>query len=215
MGGAGERRHDSHHSPGQTLFLEHPVERANGFIQAPEDRWTGATVLVAFAIGASGLSAFAWFEHRSPHPMLDLAFFRQRRFALGGLSIAAAYFALFGMYFVFTQYLQLVRGYSPVIAGLYALPAGLAQFVVANVSKPLVARHGFRPVLAGGLLASAAGLLVLATSGLTQQSVGFRDRTRPDRRRNRAHHAPRHRRHHVLPSSGSGRRGLGGQRPRS
>jgi MFS family permease len=66
---------------------------------------------------------------------------------------------------VFTQYFQLVRGYSPLAAGLWALPAGLAQFAVANAARPLVARHGFRHVLCAGLLASTLGLLVLATSG--------------------------------------------------
>jgi MFS family permease len=113
-----------------------------GFIQAPQDGWTSPTILAAFAVGIAGLVAFALFERRAEHPMLDLHFFSERRFSLGALSIAAAYFALFGMYFVFTQYLQLVRGYSPVTAGLLALPAGLAQFAVANLSKPFVSRHG-------------------------------------------------------------------------
>lgn len=141
-----------------------------GFIQAPEDGWTSTSVLSAFFIGVAGLVCFAAFEHRTRHPMLDLRFFRQRRFALGSLSIAAAYFALFGMYFVLTQYLQLVRGYSPLEAGAYALPAGLAQFAVANLSRPLVARYGIRRVLTGGLAASTAGLLVLASSGTHSSS---------------------------------------------
>jgi EmrB/QacA subfamily drug resistance transporter len=136
-----------------------------GFIQAPQDGWTSPTILAAFALGVGGLVAFTRFELRSEHPMLDIGFFRERRFALGALSIAAAYFALFGMYFVFSQYLQLVRGYSPVIAGAYALPAGLAQFAVAHLSRPFVARHGLRPVLTSGLAAGAAGLLILAASG--------------------------------------------------
>jgi EmrB/QacA subfamily drug resistance transporter len=144
-----------------------------GFIQAPDDGWASAAVLAAFAVGISGLVAFALWERRYSHPMLDLEFFRQRRFALGSFSIVAAYFALFGMYFVFTQYLQLVRGYSPLAAGLYALPAGLAQFAVANLAKPLVARYGMRPVLTGGLLASATGLLVLAASGTRSNPGGF------------------------------------------
>ncbi len=112
-----------------------------------------------------GLLGFALWERRHPNPMLDLAFFAERRLSAGALSIAAAYFALFGMYFVFTQYLQAVRGYSTLAAGLYALPAGLAQFAVANAAKPLVARYGFRPVLVGGLTASALGLLLLADAG--------------------------------------------------
>ena len=138
-----------------------------GFIQAPDDGWASAPILLAFGIGVAGLVAFIAWERHVAHPMLDVAFFAERRFSLGCLSIAAAYLALFGMYFVFTQYLQLVRGYSPLEAGLYALPAGLAQFAVANLAKPLVARVGFRPVLVAGLLASTAGLLVLATSGTT------------------------------------------------
>lgn len=138
-----------------------------GFIQAPDDGWASAPILVAFAIGIAGLVAFVAWERRVAHPMLDIAFFAERRFSLGCLSIAAAYLALFGMYFVFTQYLQLVRGYSPLEAGLYALPAGLAQLAVANLVKPIVARIGFRPILVAGLAASTAGLLVLATSGTT------------------------------------------------
>jgi Na+/melibiose symporter-like transporter len=136
-----------------------------GFIQAPDEGWIAAPILVAFGVGIVGLVAFVVWERHHSHPMLDLVFFSDRRFSLGSLSIAAAYFALFGMYFVLTQYLQLVRGYSPLVAGLYALPAGLAQLAVANLAKPLVARAGFRPVLGGGLIASAIGLLVLAVSG--------------------------------------------------
>jgi hypothetical protein len=137
-----------------------------GFIQAPDDGWTAAPILAAFAVGAVVLAAFVAWERRTAHPMLDMTFFAERRFSFGSLSIAAAYFALLGMYFVFTQYLQLVRGYSPLAAGLYALPAGLAQFAVANGARPLVARYGIRPVLTSGLLASATGLAVLATSAV-------------------------------------------------
>jgi len=135
-----------------------------GFIQAPDNGWTAPPILAGFAAGAAGLAAFVCWERRAAHPMLDVGFFAERRFAFGSLAITAAYFALFGMYFVFTQYLQLVRGFSPLAAGLYAVPAGLTQFAVANLAKPLVARYGFRPVLTVGLLGSAAGLAVLATS---------------------------------------------------
>lgn len=136
-----------------------------GFIEAPDDGWLSTPVVVALVVGVAGLVAFVVWEHRVARPMLDVRFFAAPRFAFGSLAIAAAYFALFGMYFVFTQYFQLVRGYSPLQAGVAALPAGLAQLAVANLAKPLVARHGFRTVLVAGLVASAGGLGVLATSG--------------------------------------------------
>jgi hypothetical protein len=152
---------------GAALSVLGVVGLVYGFIQAPDDGWTAGRILAAFAVGVVGLVAFVAWERRRSHPMLDIAMSSDRRFSSAGLSIAAAYFALFGMYFVLTQYLQLARGYSPLLAGLYALPAGLAQLAVANLAKPLVTRYGFRPVLAGGLAASAAGLAVLATTGRT------------------------------------------------
>jgi EmrB/QacA subfamily drug resistance transporter len=136
-----------------------------GLIEAPADGWGSATVLSAFLLGAAGIAAFVAWELRADHPMVPLRLFADRRASLGALSIAAAYFALFGMYFVVTQYLQLVRGCSPVIAGLYALPAGVAQLAVANASRPLVERYGHRSVLGAGLGAGAVGLVALAFSG--------------------------------------------------
>ena len=132
------------------------------FIQAPDDGWRSPTILVAFGLGAAGLVAFVAWERSRTDPMLTLTFFADFRFSLGTFSIAGAYFALFGTYFLLTQYLQLVRGFSPLVAGAAALPAGLAQFATAQLGRPLVPRLGFPRVLAGGLLASAAGLALLA-----------------------------------------------------
>jgi MFS transporter, DHA2 family, multidrug resistance protein len=144
-----------------------------GFIQAPDEGWGNPFILLSFGVGLVLLGAFTAWELRTAHPMLDIRFFAERRFSLGSLAIAAAYFALLGMYFVFTQYLQLVRGYSPLAAGLYALPAGLAQFAVANAARPLAGRYGIRPVLTAGLVASAAGLGLLAACGVSSPPVVF------------------------------------------
>ena len=144
-----------------------------GFIQSPDVGWTATPILIAFVVGLMALGAFVAWERHAAHPMLDIGFFAERRLLFGSLSIAAAYFALFGMYFVFTQYFQLVRGYSPLVAGLYALPAGLTQFATANLARQLVGHYGFRRVLTGGLAASAAGLAILASSGTTSMPWVF------------------------------------------
>jgi EmrB/QacA subfamily drug resistance transporter len=144
-----------------------------GFIQAPTNGWTSDAVLAAFAVGVIGLGAHSMWERVFSHPMLHPRFWSDRRFTFGSIAIGAAYFALFGMYFVCTQYLQLVRGYSPLAAGLWALPAGLSQFAAANLSRAMVARYKFRLVLVTGLLSSTAGLLVLATSTAHSSPWGF------------------------------------------
>jgi MFS transporter, DHA2 family, integral membrane protein len=136
-----------------------------GLIEAPDYGWASPPVVAPLLAGLAVLAAFAFWERRATHPMLDPGFVASPRLLLGSLAIGGVYFALFGMYFDLTQYLQLVRGYSPVAAALYALPAGLAQLATANAGKRLAGRLGLRVVLTAGLGASAAGLLILTTSG--------------------------------------------------
>jgi len=138
-----------------------------GFIEAPDDGWASPLVLASLLAGLGILVVFALWERRFAHPMLDPGFVASPRLLLGSLAIGGVYFALFGMYFDFTQYFQLVRGYSPVVAALYALPAGLAQLATANAARRLAGRRGIRVVLTAGLAASAGGLLMLSFSGVS------------------------------------------------
>ena len=67
--------------------------------------------------------------------------FRHRAFSAATIAIALTMFALFGSLFALTQYLQLVAGYSPLSAGLRALPFAAGVMVLAPVSSILVARR--------------------------------------------------------------------------
>ncbi|MGH9205414.1 MAG: MFS transporter, partial [Acidimicrobiales bacterium] len=100
-------------------------------------------------------------ERRNPEPLLDLRYFRNPSFA-GAASIAVlAFLALFGFIFFNTLYLQQVRGYSAVEAGLATLPTtGLIMFV-SPLSGRLTARRGPRlPITVAGF-AILFGLVVL------------------------------------------------------
>ena len=111
-----------------------------------------------------GLGLGGAFVHRQrviSDPMLDLALFRIRRFSVSlaayGLSIAV----VFGAFVFILQHLQLVLGLSPLRAGLWMIPSGLA-FVVGGMVTPLLVRR-VRPgfVMAGGLALSALGFVPL------------------------------------------------------
>ena len=54
--------------------------------------------------------------------------------------MTVTFFALFGSLFVFTQYLQLVHGYSPLSAGVRALPFAFSMGAVSPLS-PLLAKR--------------------------------------------------------------------------
>src|SRR5262249_59484667 len=81
-------------------------------IEAPHRGWTDNLVLAAFA---ASLALGLLFVRRQLHardPLLDVGLFKKPTFSLGSLAISSAFFALFGLIFLTTQYLQFVQGRS-------------------------------------------------------------------------------------------------------
>ncbi len=122
-----------------------------GVIEAPDRGWTSTGVLIAFVVGALILAGFMAWELHSDHPMLNLDFFRRPRFSAASGAIALTFFALFGMIFLLTQYLQLVLGYSTVKAGAVLLPQATVIMIAAPLSSFWVDRFGNKIVVATGM----------------------------------------------------------------
>jgi len=95
-----------------------------------------------------------------------LRVFAIRAFSAAAASVTVIFFALFGSLFVLTQYLQLVHGYSPLAAGVRALPFALAMGAMSPLSPILAARLGTRAVIPAGLALMGGGLLDLSTVGV-------------------------------------------------
>jgi len=138
----------------------------DAIIEAPSRGWTGPVTLGELAGGLAMLGVFGWWELRTARPLIDLRVFRSRAFSAAALSVTVIFFALFGSLFVLTQYLQLVHGYSPLSAGLRALPFALAMAAVSPVSPALAQRFGARVIIPGGIALMGAGLLDLSTAGV-------------------------------------------------
>jgi len=125
-------------------------------------------VVGSLAASALLLAVFFILERLQAEPMLDLHYFKNPRFTAATTSISLVFFAMFGSYFLFTQYLQFVHGYDPLSAGVRILPWALAYLVSATQSAKLVERFGQRAVVASGLTIAGFGIALLAvTSGVT------------------------------------------------
>jgi MFS transporter, DHA2 family, multidrug resistance protein len=138
-----------------------------GIIEGPDRGWTSATILGAFVLFAVMLAAFLVWERRSDHPMLPLDLFRDRRLSVGAGVVTIAFLVMFGLFFLFTMYLQFVRGYSPLRAGLSTLPLAVTLVMVAPRSATLAERFGTGPVITSGFALVGAGFGVLALIGPT------------------------------------------------
>lgn len=133
-------------------------------IEAPTWGWTNARTVSGFALAATVLVAFALWERRSTHPMLDVSVFVNRRFSGGSLAVTAGFLTLFGFIFVITQYFQFIKNYTAFQSGVRLLPVA-ASIALASVLGPrLVQRVGTTAVVAAGLTVFAAGLAWASTA---------------------------------------------------
>jgi EmrB/QacA subfamily drug resistance transporter len=137
-------------------------------IEAPVKGWGDPLILGAFALAAALLAAFAWWELRIDHPMLDVGFFRNPRFTAASAAVTLVFFAMFGYSFLLTQYFQFVLGYGAAEAGIRMLPLAVTLMVVAPLSSRIVERVGTKAVVTTGL--ALVTLSLLAQTGLTAGS---------------------------------------------
>ena len=136
-------------------------------IEAPDRGWTAPVSLFGFAGALVLLVCFVLWERHIEHPMLNVQIFTHARFTTASLSIAGAFFALFGFVFMVTQYFQFVRGYSTLSAGVHTVPFAIFTGITAPISPKLVRRFGSNRVVSGGLAAMAVGFGIGAVTTAT------------------------------------------------
>jgi len=141
-------------------------------IQGPQWGWTSGATLGCFAAAGVLLTVFTLLELRTAEPLLDVRVFAVPRFTSGAVSIAVAFFCLFGFIFVITQYFQFVKGYSTLSAGVHTLPFAIVAAVFTPIGAVLALRIGTRLVVGAGLLLMGGGL-VLAGLTSTPQAAYF------------------------------------------
>lgn len=130
-----------------------------GIIDGGEHGFDRPVVWLAIGAGLVVLTGFVIWERSISYPSLDMRLFRDPRFSTAAGVIALTFFAALGVLFFVTFFLQLVRGYTPLQAGLLLLPFAASQVLVAPRSAALVARYGPKAVGVLGVSLTALALL--------------------------------------------------------
>ncbi|MSW81097.1 MAG: DHA2 family efflux MFS transporter permease subunit [Actinobacteria bacterium] len=135
-----------------------------GIIHASETKdWLAASVLIPVIAGILIIALFLVLEARSDHSSFDVSLFRNRGYAVSLVAVSFSFFALSGITFSLPFYLQILRGYSTLVAGLCFVPFAVGQLLAAPRSARMVALFGYRAVMTTGLVLVTLSLLGLAT----------------------------------------------------
>ncbi|HZT90933.1 MAG TPA: MFS transporter [Gaiellaceae bacterium] len=142
-----------------------------GLVRANTVGWTSAEVVAALAGGAAVLAGFVAWELRAQHPMLPIAFFRRRTFALANVASLLMSFGMFGSVFLLAQFFQTVQHATPLNSGLRILPWTAMPMIVAPVAGALSDRIPPSRIIGTGLALQALGLAWIAA--VSTPSLGY------------------------------------------
>jgi EmrB/QacA subfamily drug resistance transporter len=159
-----ESRAERHRRPdplGQVLVIVTLATLTYAVIEGPGSGWGSAKILAFFGVAVLALAIFIPYELRRTDPLIDPRFFRSAPFSGATATAVCAFAVLGGFLFLNTLYLQDVRGFSPLKAGLYLLPMALVLAALAPVAGRTVASRGPRiPLVLAGLAMVAGGILL-------------------------------------------------------
>ncbi len=160
--------------PGLLMSIVGLVLLVYGIIHASETKsFLVPSVLIPMLAGVAVLAAWLTIEARSSHRSFDVSLFKNRGYAVSLTAVSLAFFALSGITFTLPFYLQVLRGYSTLSAGLCFLPFAIGQLLAAPNSARLVNRFGYRLVMTGGLVVVAISLFGLTFITMTSPLWGL------------------------------------------
>jgi MFS family permease len=117
----------------------------------------GAWLLLPF--GLASLAAFVRQQNRTPHPVFEVALFRNNRtFAFSSLAAVISYAATYAITFVISLYLQYLKGMSPQTAGSVLMAQPVVMAVFSPFAGRLSDRIEPRLIASLGMAITAAGL---------------------------------------------------------
>lgn len=123
-----------------------------GVVKGETWGWAAGSTIGTIVAGLLILVLFGWYETRREHPLLPMRLFRNPALTIGAVITAINFFTLLGSIFYIMLYLQNVRGYSPVWAGVVTLPLSIASVVASPLGAALTDRYGPRLTMPLGMV---------------------------------------------------------------
>jgi len=124
--------------------------------------FTSSAIVTLGLVAVIGFLAWLIWELTDRHPIVELALFARRHFAIGTIAFCLGYAAFFGNIVLMPLWLQTQLGYSATWAGLVMAPSGLVALIVSPIVGRLIGRIDARWIATVGFLSYAASYFMRA-----------------------------------------------------
>ena len=146
---------------GQVLVMVSLASLTFGIIEGPRLGWSAAAILGSFGAVLIAVPCLVFYERHRDEPLLDIRFFHSVPFTGAIVTAVCGFAALGGFLFLNTLYLQSVRHFSPLHAGLLTLPMAFMAAVFSPISGRVVAARGPRlPLVLAGVGIAVCGVML-------------------------------------------------------
>lgn len=142
-----------------------------GFSSAGEDGWGAPHVYGTIIIGVLSLTIFIVRQVRMNDPLLDFRIYKYPMFALSSAISIVVSISMFSGMIITPIYVQIVRGFSPVDAGLLMLPGAIFMGIMSPITGRLFDKYGARTMALGGLTVTV--IMTFMLSQLTLETGYF------------------------------------------
>jgi EmrB/QacA subfamily drug resistance transporter len=148
---------------GQALLCAALAGTTYALIQGPSDGWGSVGVVILLPVSVMAWLAFISYERRTKTPLLEIAYFRNPALVGAVIMAVVAFMASGGFLFYNTLFLQEVRGFLPLHAGLLTIPTSAAALVLAPIAGRVTGTRGPRlpASVGGGFIFAATALLAI------------------------------------------------------
>jgi len=135
-------------------------------VEAPTAGWLTGRTLGSFAGAAAIFAFFVWNERRSAYPLVRLGILRSSSLVRANLAAMSLFGGWVGFQFIATLYMQQLRGWSALDAGLAIFPAGTLVAVMSPRIAPLIGRFGLTRLILAGITSITIGYALFLRIGL-------------------------------------------------
>jgi EmrB/QacA subfamily drug resistance transporter len=135
--------------------------------------WTSGYILGLFAVAAISLLSFIFIELHHKDPLLELRILKVFPYGLSMIISTITTLGMYGALFLMPLYLQNLRGYTPLQAGMLMLPAAIVTGIMMPISGRLFDKFGAKWLTVIGLciLTTASYLLSKITMDTSYNTV--------------------------------------------